>query len=288
MSKPSTAKKQLIMKDWSKDPAVRKHVKKPITWPTQQAMGIIAPNIMGYFGAPGSGKSWCAMSFLEFMKGVFSTLVLCAREPEQAIYLSLADKAADYGLEVVPMTLQEIKEGRLADIEQYDGNRLLLLDDWIGTKYPEQLITLANTGRHRNWSVWIINQSFPDVHKDVRGSMMYLILKRMPNDDNVARLLHTLSLPRAAVDLYREITADRINFLMIDCIGDESMRFRRNFEPIANLRQRLERQLVPAAPRATRRAPVKLITHESESDSEPEDDESPHQIQRGSSVGRRR
>ena len=226
----------LEMKDWSQVGSVQQHESDKVSWAFKEKMGIVCPCIVFFCGQPRSGKTFAARSWLEYMKGVYSQIHLAARAIDQPIYQEMKANQQQYGFEVVPTSFQDYK----FDPTQNDGlQRLLWIDDQIGQSYTDAVISTVNLGSHTGWSTWVLSQNFTEVNKLVRGSAMYFVLKRMPDDVAVANILRRFNLPKQAIDLYREITSDPTGSFMIDTRGPEHMRFRNNFTPIANLQQRL-------------------------------------------------
>ena len=233
---PSDPSADLEMKDWSQVCSVQQHAADEVSWPSKEKMGIVCPCIVFFCGQPKSGKTFAARSWLEFMKGVYSQIHLAARAIDQPIYQEMKANQQQYGYEVVPTSFKDYT----FDEKQNDGlQRLLWIDDQIGQSYTDAVISTVNVGRHTGWSTWVLSQNFTEVNKNVRGSAMYFVLKRMPDDRAVGDILRRFNLPRQAIDLYHEITADAKGSFMIDTVGPEHMRFRNNFTPIANLQQRL-------------------------------------------------
>ena len=233
---PSDPSADLEMKDWSQVCSVQQHAADEVSWASKEKMGIVCPCIVFFCGQPKSGKTFAARSWLEFMNGVYSQIHLAARAIDQPIYQEMKANQQQYGYEVVPTSFKDYT----FDEKQNDGlQRLLWIDDQIGQSYTDAVISTVNVGRHTGWSTWVLSQNFTEVNKLVRTSAMYFVLKRMPDDRAVADILRRFNLPRQAIDLYHEITADSKGSFMIDTVGPEHMRFRNNFTPIANLQQRL-------------------------------------------------
>ena len=234
----------LPRRNWSADPEVSQFIQPGITWPKQEFMGTVCPCTVFFCGQAGSGKTNCARDWLDHMRGTYTKVYLAAKDDQQPIYREMVKNQGRHGFSVQPTDLEQLEgkhfeEGNRQPIQQ----KLLWCDDQIGAVYPKSLKQLVNTGRHKGWSTWILSQSYTEMNIDVRRGMNYYILKRMGCDDDVARILRQRGLPRAAVDVYKQITADVSNFFMIDMVGGETTRFRKNFTPIAALRQMVERPL---------------------------------------------
>ena len=234
----------LPLRNWSADPEVSQYAQPGISWPKQDFMGTVCPCTIFFCGQAGSGKTNCARSWLEHMSGAYTKVYLAAKDGQQPIYREMVQNQGRHGFSVQATDFEQLEAKHYAEGNgQPTQQKLLWCDDQIGASYPKSLVQMANTGRHSGWSTWILSQSFTELNIEVRRGMNYYILKQMGSVDDVKLILRQRNLPKEAVDWYRAITVDKANFFMIDMVGGNETRFRKNWTPIAALRQRLEQPI---------------------------------------------
>ena len=103
-------------------------------------------------------------------------------------------------------------------------------------------------GRRKGWSCVFINQSFFGTDKYVRANTRYVILKRVNELAEVHSILRQYGLPKALSDIYETIMQTPGDFMLLDTQApDETLRVRRNYEPMVDAMKLATPKALPPA-----------------------------------------
>lgn len=113
----------------------------------------------------------------------------------------------------------------------------IIFDDLVGTNCYKSvgksvLNNLAIKGRHKNINCWFLAQSSKQLPKIVRNNSSFILLYKYHSNTMLEDLYENVSgelTPQEFKDLYSEATAEKYNFLTIDCTKKYA-EFRQNFD----------------------------------------------------------
>ena len=131
----------------------------------------------------------------------------------------------------------EIDKDGLPDLDKLDKTQqtLIVMDDLVGEKNQKPMEQYFLRARKKNASLVYITQSYYAVPKMIRNNMTYLVIKQISSMKNLTMIAREfdLGLPKQVLtDMYKDATADKQNFLMMDLEGDPKDKFRKGFNEI--------------------------------------------------------
>jgi hypothetical protein len=104
------------------------------------------------------------------------------------------------------------------------------MDDLVGEKNQRPMEQFFLRARKKNCSMIYISQSYYAVPKMIRNNLTYLIIKQVSSMKNLTMIAREYDLgmtKEQLTDMYKDATADKKNFLLIDLEGDHNQRFRK-------------------------------------------------------------
>ena len=116
--------------------------------------------------------------------------------------------------------------------------KAVILDDQLGEKMPKSVLQLFNRGRKLGFTSVFITSSMKDTDKRLRNNMSYVNLCHLDITRDAKTILMAYSLPPAIIDIYRQITSTKGQWLMIDntpaAMKNPALRVRCCYEPIVS------------------------------------------------------
>jgi hypothetical protein len=225
---PKEKKAELI--DWYKKIPERFLVKSHN--PNYEVHRIKLPFRMIICGSSGSGKTQTLMSLIYNMPDTFENIFVVTKNKDEPLYNYVEEKLGKKGLKMM-----EIDKDGLPDLDKLDKTQqtLIVMDDLVGEKNQKPMEQYFLRARKKNASLVYITQSYYAVPKMIRNNMTYLIIKQISSMKNLTMIAREfdLGLPKQVLtDMYKDATADKQNFLMMDLEGDPKDKFRKGFNEI--------------------------------------------------------
>jgi ABC-type dipeptide/oligopeptide/nickel transport system ATPase component len=183
-------------------------------------------------GSSGSGKTQTLMSLIYNMPDTFENIFIATKNKDEPLYNYVEEKLGKKGLKIY-----EIDKDGLPDLDKLDKTQqtLLVMDDLVGEKNQKPMEQYFLRARKKNCSLVYITQSYYAVPKMIRNNMTYLIIKQISSMKNLTMIAREfdLGLPKEVlINMYKDATADKQNFLMMDLEGDPREKFRKGFSEI--------------------------------------------------------
>jgi ABC-type dipeptide/oligopeptide/nickel transport system ATPase component len=200
--------------------------------PYYEVHRIKLPFRMIICGSSGSGKTQTLMSLIYNMPDTFENIFIATKNKDEPLYNYVEEKLGKKGLKIY-----EIDKDGLPDLDKLDKTQqtLLVMDDLVGEKNQKPMEQYFLRARKKNCSLVYITQSYYAVPKMIRNNMTYLIIKQISSMKNLTMIAREfdLGLPKEVlVNMYKDATADKQNFLMMDLEGDPKEKFRKGFSDI--------------------------------------------------------
>lgn len=225
--------------------------------------GISLPARFGIIGASGSRKSlWGCNAVLHM--GCFHTLYIIAKHIGEPLYAWLVNNRTKLGFKQIFATDDlQMFDQLWAEADQSPlVPKMALFDDLltVSAKLPNSVLEVFNRGRKSGWSAMFISSSWFAIDPRVRNCIDIKVLKRVNDEDTVARILHGSGLTtRDAVRLYKFVVSDPDRaFIIDDANSNPAMRFRCNYTPIA-MEDLAEKQLALKGVKARRQTKADLV-----------------------------
>jgi len=183
-------------------------------------------------GPSGSGKTNNILALIHRMSGTFSKIIICCRSAGEPLYEYLQQQIPD-GLE-----MHEIKTAD--DIPNLPAEKtptLIIFDDLVNSdkNIQNKITEYFIRGRKKDISCCYLTQSYFKTPKTIRQNCSYIMLKKLPNKNDLRLILSEFSINNTMeelVKIYKFATqGSPLDFLMIDVINEE-YRYRKNFTPI--------------------------------------------------------
>lgn len=182
-------------------------------------------------GSSGSGKTQTLLSLLHNMPKTFEKIIITTKNKDEPLYNWLDEKFEKEG----GFELREIDKDGLPDLDKFDKecNNLLVMDDLVGEKNQKPMEQFFLRARKKGCSLVYITQSYYAVPRMIRSNLTYLIIKQVSSMKNLTMILREYDLGidrQELIDMYKEATATKSGFLMIDLEADEGKKFRKDFD----------------------------------------------------------
>ena len=240
-------------------PAVKRFARRQATYPNWSKLRIDLPFRCAIIGSTGQKKTQCMANLLADV-GVFDQCVVVATDLSDPAYQAMEAEPAVFKLKEVLQTDQLAEWSALwaeADREAPDDLiKVVVFDDVLGLRLPQSVVDVYSRGRRKGWSCVFINQSFFGTDKLVRSNTRYVILKRVDQIAEVVAILRQYGLSRDLVDVYLAIMQTPGDFMLLDTQApDETLRVRRNYEPISQAMKLAAPKLLPAPSKKEPKAP---------------------------------
>lgn len=187
-------------------------------------------------GASGAGKTQTLLSLIHNMPKTFENIIVITKNKDEPLYNWLDEKFEKTG----GFEIREIDKEGLPELDKFDKeqNTLLVMDDLVGEKNQKPMEQYFLRARKKGCSLVYITQSYYAVPKMIRSNLTYLIIKQVASMKNLTMIMREYDLgidKEALVDMYKQATAEKAGFLMIDLEGSEDMRFRKDFDGVFDL-----------------------------------------------------
>jgi hypothetical protein len=148
------------------------------------------------------------------------------------LYNYIDEKLGKKGLKMM-----EIDKDGLPDLDKLNKEQqtLIVMDDLVGEKNQKPMEQFFLRARKKNASLVYITQSYYAVPKMIRNNMTYLIIKQISSMKNLTMIAREFDLNMGKdflTNMYKDATAEKKNFLLIDLEADQRDRFRKGFNDI--------------------------------------------------------
>jgi len=186
-------------------------------------------------GSSGSGKTNTLLNLLHIMPSTFENIDIITKNKDEPIYNWLEDKLGKEGLKI-----REIDKDGMPDLDKYDKtqNNLIVMDDLVGEKNQKPMEQFFIRARKKGCSLIYITQSYYAVPKMIRNNLTYLIIKQISSMKNLLMISREYDIgisKEALIEIYKDATKNKMEFLMIDLEADPKDRFRKNWDFIYDL-----------------------------------------------------
>ena len=192
-------------------------------------------------GGSGSGKTNALFNLLHYQPDI-DKIYLYVKDPYEEKYQYLIKRRQDVGIKHLndPNAFIEYSNNIndvYNNIDDYNPKKdkkiVIIFDDMIAEKLPNQVTELFIRGRKMNITVIFITQSYFKVPKDIRLNATHYFLLKIPNKRELQQIAINHSSDIEFNDfkkLYNEATKERYSFLVIDTTlpCDDTRRFRKN------------------------------------------------------------
>lgn len=221
----------------------QKYKKNEIHYPTEHLYKIKLPCQMLITGRTGSGKTNILVNLYKKI-GVFTKVVLCAKDTTESLYAYLIDviREVEKDMKKDMLTVCNTLEGLPSVDTMSDKDiTLVIFDDQI----TESAVDLrraeeyAIRGRKKGCSTVFITQSFFDAPAKSRKQTGYWIFTEIASDtdlSNIARNFRVGLTKEQLIKMYNDANKDGFpHFFMIDRVAsekDKKWRYRRDFVPM--------------------------------------------------------
>ena len=138
------------------------------------------------------------------------------------------------------MKITEIDKDGLPDLDKLDKEQtnLIIMDDLVGEKNQKPMEQFFLRARKKNASMVYISQDYYSIPKMIRRNMTYLIIKQLSSMKNLTMIAREFDVgisKEALVNIYKEATKSKMDFLMMDLEAPPEDRFRKNFNEVFEL-----------------------------------------------------
>ena len=230
---PPKEKKKAELVDWYKKIPERFLLKSHN--PHYETHHIKLPFRMIIMGSSGSGKTQTLMSLIYNMPDTFENIYIATKNKDEPLYNYIDEKLGKKGLKMM-----EIDKDGLPDLDKLNKEQqtLIVMDDLVGEKNQKPMEQFFLRARKKNASLVYITQSYYAVPKMIRNNMTYLIIKQISSMKNLTMIAREFDLGMSKdtlTNMYKDATAEKKNFLMIDLEADQRDRFRKGFNDIYDI-----------------------------------------------------
>lgn len=192
-------------------------------------------------GSSGSGKTQLVFEIIKRMKGTFNKIILCVKNKDEPLYRWLEDNLTKDQL--------EIYEGaeNVPDVDNYDSKDdprgpeqiLAIFDDLVMDKHQNSIVQFFIRGRKISGGIscCYLTQSYYQTPKIIRLNCNYIFIKKLSSERDLSLILSEISLgvsKQKLMEIYKNATEGKLDFLMIDIDSPAEKRFRINFLKIIN------------------------------------------------------
>ena len=166
-------------------------------------------------GNSGSGKTNLLYHMLIKPLLHYDEIYLYARNREQDKYQKLIQKmmelSSKIGYEILHVSNDEITP--VTEMDYEDNQKVVIFDDYVCDKNQRRIIDYFIQGRHKNWSVIYLSQSFYKTPKDIRLNCSHYCLYEFPSSREANRISDEMGVDK---EIYREATKKPFTFLYVD------------------------------------------------------------------------
>ena len=166
-------------------------------------------------GNSGSGKTNLLYHMLMKPLLYYDEIFLYARNLEQDKYKRLMQKmremSLELGYEILSVSNDEITP--VTEMAQADNQKLVIFDDYVCDKNQRQIVDYFIQGRHKNFSVIYLSQSFYKTPKDIRLNCSHYCLYEFPSSMEANRISSELGVNK---DVFKAATQKPFSFLYVD------------------------------------------------------------------------
>lgn len=218
----------------------KEYLQNDTSYPNYEKTKVIVPCRAIFYGPPGSGKNNSLLYWL-FQLECFSEFYICAKNFNQPLWRYFIDKTQDVERKVKQPILflcsQPDEMPKLDTIVNDGKRRAFIWDDCLtcNKKEYECITTPYVNGRNLGISCFFLSQAWTPIHRIIRLSCDYIVIKKLRSTGDLKRIIREASLdikPEQLNNLYKEATKDTSSFLLIDKVtNDPDLMFRRNFTP---------------------------------------------------------
>ena len=193
---------------------------------------IKLPFRMIIVGSSGSGKTMTLLNIIYNMPETFEGIYIITKNKDEPLYNYIEDKLGKEGLKVM-----EIDKDGLPELDKFDKTQqtLIVFDDLVNEKNQKPMEQYFIRARKLNCSMIYISQSYYAVPKMIRNNINYLIIKQVSSMKNLTMISREYDLGMTKdtlIDIYKDATQKKTDFLMIDIDADPKEKFRKNFNDI--------------------------------------------------------
>jgi type IV secretory pathway VirB4 component len=230
---PPKKEKKAELVDWYKKIPERFLLKSHN--PHYETHHIKLPFRMIIMGSSGSGKTQTLMSLIYNMPDTFENIYIVTKNKDEPLYNYIDEKLGKKGLKMM-----EIDKDGLPDLDKLNKEQqtLIVMDDLVGEKNQKPMEQFFLRARKKNASLVYITQSYYAVPKMIRNNMTYLIIKQISSMIYLTMIAREYDLgleKKKLMEMYKDATADKQNFLLLDLDGDPTQRFRKGFNDYYDL-----------------------------------------------------
>ena len=192
-------------------------------------------------GGSGTGKTNALLNILSYQPDI-DKIYLYVKDPYEDKYDYLINKRQKVGIKHFndPNAFIEFSNDindLYSNIDMYNPKKdrkvIIVFDDMIAEKLPNQVTELFIRSRKMNIAVIFISQSYFRVPKDIRLNSTHYFLFKIPNKRELTQIAVNHSSDIDFKDfktIYNNATKDKHSFLVIDTTlpADNEKRFRKN------------------------------------------------------------
>lgn len=196
-------------------------------------------------GSSGSGKTQLVFELIKRMKGTFNKIILCVKNKSEPLYEWLADSLDKDQLEIyegaenVPNVDDYDSKSKITPfgvVENPNGPEqiLAIFDDLVLDKNQDRITQFFIRGRKISGGIscCYLTQSYYQTPKIIRLNCNYLFIKKLSSERDLNLILSEIALgvsKEKLMQIYKEATDEKLNFLMVDVDAPADKRFRINF-----------------------------------------------------------
>lgn len=197
-------------------------------------------------GSSGSGKTQLVFELIKRMQGTFNKIILCVKNKSEPLYEWLADSLDKDQLEIyegadqVPnvddydTTPKETPYGKVEKNPNGPEQILAIFDDLVLDRNQDRIIQFFIRGRKISGGIscCYLTQSYYETPKIIRLNCNYLFIKKLSSERDLSLILSEISLgvsKEKLMQIYKQATSEKLDFLMVDVDADGGKRFRVNF-----------------------------------------------------------
>jgi len=203
---------------------------------------ISLPFRMLCVGASGSGKTNIITNLLNYMTNTFNYIVIIAKNLDEPLYKYIENQLITKNKQNVLMKegLEWLNSIKIDEHFKDMGSSLIIFDDLMlePEKDQEQIKQLAIRGRKIGGGISFcyLAQAFHPIPKKIREQATILILRKIPNSQDMRAIMTKCSLGVSKdmlSNIYKYCVGESItDFLMIDLNAKPEDMFRKNFDVI--------------------------------------------------------
>lgn len=183
-------------------------------------------------GSSGSGKTSTLLSLIHAMPDTWENIFITTKNKDEPLYNWLDEKLGKKGLKIT-----EIDKDGMPDLDKLNKEQtnLIIMDDLVGEKNQKPMEQWFLRGRKKNANMVYISQDYYSIPKMIRRNMTYLIIKQLSSMKNLTMIAREfdIGIPKQElINIYKEATKSKQDFLMLDLEAPPNERFRKNFDEL--------------------------------------------------------